>query len=315
MTNDLLKIHDLKKYPYRINWEITQSCNFSCSYCINRFADKSTELRVHSPEEIRSFFDKTGVSWLILITGGEPFTYPGFIDVCKELEKNNYLQITTNLSTDTVYDFADRINPDRVFLLSASFHYLERANKNLIDDFIEKCLYLKSKGFVVLVNYLAHPLTMDRMEEDLRFFEQKGIDTFVLAFRGDHEERPYPDSYSEQDIATIKKYILDEDIELQSAFGKLNYRGHFCTAGVSYFFMNKLGDVSKCTTLNKQIGNLFNGTLNINNPIKPCIARNCNDVYCGVAAVTDKKTWALPIYLEERKYKRKVKIVKIGLNK
>lgn len=304
MKKDLLKIHDLKKYPYRINWEITQACNFSCSYCINRFADKSEALTVYPPEKIRSFFDKTGKSWLILITGGEPFTYPAFVDVCKELEKNNFLQITTNLSDDAVYDFADRIDPGRVFLLSASFHYLERNNKNLITDFTEKCLYLKHKGFEVLVNYIAHPLTMDRMEDDLLFFEQKGIDTFVLAFRGAFNGKDYPYSYTDQEIATIKKYILDENIELRSAYGKLDYRGRYCTAGVSYFFMNKTGDVSRCTTLNKKVGNLFNGDMPVSKSVKPCIARNCNDVYCGVAAVTDKRACPLSTWLEERKYKK-----------
>jgi MoaA/NifB/PqqE/SkfB family radical SAM enzyme len=305
MTKDLLKIHDLKKYPYRLNWEMTLTCNFSCSYCINQFADKSIELCVYPPEKIRSFFDNTGVSWLILITGGEPFTYPDFVDVCKELEKNNYLQITTNLSTETVYDFADQINPDRVFLLSASFHYLERANRNLITDFTEKCLYLKRKGFVVLVNYLAHPLTMHRMEEDLRFFQQQGIDTFVLTFRGSHEGKSYPNSYSEQDIATIKKHILDENIELRFAFNKLNYRGFYCNAGVSYYFMDKSGNISRCTTLNKKIGNLFQGKLSLNSPIRPCISNNCNDAYCGVAAVTNKRANVLSTFMEERKYNKR----------
>jgi len=300
---NLLKIHDLKKYPNRLVWKINNTCNFSCAYCMNRFENTSNIVTVYSPEKMRSFFDNIG-SWLIMITGGEPFIYPRFVDICKELENNHYLQVTTNLSSETIYDFADRINPERVFLLSASFHYIERNNKKLKDDFIDKCKYLKTKGFTVLVNYIALPSTLNSMEEDISLFASLGISSFAVVLRGEFEGKNYPESYTDKELSIIKKYLLDSNVELGSAYGKLNYYGHYCSAGKNYFVIDANGDVSRCSTLYKKTGNFYKGNFILNDHSKPCIVTNCNDGHCGVAAVSDKKAFFIKMYYDKKAYKR-----------
>ena len=301
---DLLKIMDLKKYPNRLVWKINNTCNFSCDYCMNRYVDKSKDVPVYKPEQLCSFFDNTGLSWLIMITGGEPFIYPKFIDICIELEKKHYLQVTTNLSTDTIYDFADRLNPDRVFLLSASFHYPERNNKKLIDDFIDKCCYLKNKGFQVLVNYVAHPATLNRMEEDMAHFASLGISSFAVVLRGETDGKNYPESYTENELNVIKKYLIDSNIELNSAFGKLNYYKRYCSAGKNYFVIDAYGNISRCSTLLKKTGNFYEGNYVLNDHLKPCLVTNCNDGHCGLAAIIDKKASVVKMYFEKRAYNR-----------
>ncbi len=307
MNKNLLEIYDLKIFPWRINWEISRECNFSCAYCVNDKSTTKVSSPVHTPEKIADIFDSTGKDWLLLITGGEPFVYPDFNQICLLLSQKHHLQITTNLSSPDIYKFADTINPAKIFLISASFHYTERKRRNLVDDFIDKCKYLNAKGFTVLVNYIAHPESLPLMEEFLTTFKLMGISSFALALRGEYNGKKYPESYTENELELVKKYILDETIELSSAMGELNYYGRYCTAGQSYFFMNPQGEVSRCATLQKPLGNLFEENMYFGNKLTPCIAKNCKDVYCGVAAVTNKKACKIKVFLEERKYKNQYK--------
>ena len=304
MTSELLKKYDLKKIPNRINWEITEACNFNCAYCINHVNEKSHQAKVYTPHQISSFFNATQRQWLVLITGGEPFIYPNFVDVCKGLTAQHHLQITSNLSAPEVYAFADTVPPEKVFLLSASYHFTHRKELNLIDDFINKCLYLKEKGFAVLVNYIALPETLNRMEEDLLMFEKLGIEVFALMLRGKYKGKIYPEAYTQEALDLIYRFVLDKETESCAAFGELNFYGHYCEAGQNYFFMNQYGDVSRCTTLHKKMGNLFENNFVPYPKPRVCTATHCNDVYCGLAAVTPKRASTFSVWLEKNKYNK-----------
>ena len=74
-----------------ITWNITQSCNFRCDYCIDSGDGKLLEKDRIDEGVIEEAFDKLGRDWIILITGGEPFI------------KINFIAVNTNLSTKSVY--------------------------------------------------------------------------------------------------------------------------------------------------------------------------------------------------------------------
>ncbi len=302
MDKSQIGVNQLKKYPYRINWEITRKCNFNCPYCSNDEQSKHAD-ETHPPKEkIIDTFDKSGISWLILITGGEPFMYKGFVDLCEGLQTNHHLQITTNLSSPDVYDFANRIKPDKIFVISASFHIIEREKRNMVTDFVKKCQYLQKKGFKVLANYLAYPPLLHRMEEDLAMLNDQGIGTFVLTFRGTFNGKKYPESYTKKEIELILKHTIDPGIEYRVAQHDLNFQKHYCEAGSTYFFINPQGDIARCATLTKKTGNLFKDGIGVNSSLKPCIAINCQDAYMGAAAVQEKRASKLNFFLEKLKY-------------
>ncbi|MFO7790089.1 MAG: radical SAM protein [Bacteroidales bacterium] len=304
MDKTQIGVNQLKKYPYRINWEITRKCNFTCPYCINDEQSKYIKEPHLSQENIINVFDKTGISWLILITGGEPFMSPGFVDLCEGLQKKHHLQITTNLSSPGVYDFANRINPDKVFVISASFHVIEREKRNMVKDFTDKCQYLQDKGFKVLANYLAYPPLLNRMEDDLIFLNKHGIGTFVLTFRGKYNGKIYPEAYNSNNIDTIIKHTIEPDIEYHVSHKTLNYYGQYCEAGSKYFHINTNGDISRCATLTKKTGNIFSDPIPVDNSPAPCIANNCRDAYIGAAAVKKQKANNIKCLLEKRKYRK-----------
>jgi len=304
MKPDFIKQYDLRKFPYRINWEITHQCNFSCPYCSGYETINKTHPAIYSPHDLSAFFDKTGVSWLLLISGGEPFLYPHFVDVCYNLSRNHHLQITTNLSCHEVYEFADKINPEKVFNISASYHRYERAMTESHNDFLDKCRYLQKKGFNLIVNFVAYPPLIDTVENDIGFFESEGFDTMLFGYRGLYNGKNYPYEYNEKELELLEKYAVD-DTEIKIATNSLNYYGLYCEAGSHYFCINQNGDIGRCFTLPKKIGNLFESDFPMNKKPYPCIAKQCKDCYNGPASITMQKASKLNIYLEKRLYKKK----------
>ncbi len=293
MPQALLDKYRLSDYPYRINWEITTRCNFNCNYCINPDVNTGNLEPVYSPAKIRQIFDNTGKSWLIMITGGEPFVYPDFIEVCKALSQNHYLQITTNLSSSGIYRFGEEIDPSRIFTISASMHLPERLRNNRIDDFFKKLDYLQSKNFPVLVNYIAHPDVLHRMDADFIDFKKRGICAFALLLRGIVNGKQYPDAYSDEEMEMILKYVLDKKVETKAAHGHLDFYGHYCNAGDTYLYADCFGNIKPCATLSKNLGNIFTQGIPMNGKPMPCYVHNCNDVYCGIAALTNKKACSI----------------------
>lgn len=298
----LLDKYRLADYPNRINWEITRVCNFSCPYCVNRQMECDTTSRIFSPSEIATFFDRTGMEWLVLITGGEPFMYPQFAEVCKSITHKHHIQITSNLSHNDVELFAEIVDPEKVFLFSASFHATERKGKDMRNNFVAKCRLLKNRGFNVLINYIAHPDIFAQLENDIEYFNSEGFETFVLVLRGSVKGKKYPEAYTPEEWDTMNKYVLDQDVELKAAFGNLDFYGRYCNAGKSYFFMKPDGTISRCASLQKSCGNFFDGSFTMAQKPKPCLAHNCYDVYCGLAALTNKKASRFTLRCNEKKY-------------
>lgn len=294
---------NLRQFPYRINWEITQNCNFACEYCINPDVNLVPPPPIFSPEELKHHFDRTNKSWLILITGGEPFLYPDFVKVCKVLTEKHHLQITSNISTANVIDFANQIDPNRVFNISASWHKAERHKRNLQQDFEKKCLYLKEKGFNIIVNLIAYPQFIDEIENDIQHFHDLGLDTMVFGFRGIYEGKHYPYDYPENEKALLKKYAID-DTEYKIATQEMDFFGRYCDAGRSYFSMKHNGDIGRCFSLSKKISNFFEDGIKFQEKLTPCISHNCIDCYNGVAAVREEKASYLKLRKAIKHYKK-----------
>ncbi len=123
-----------------ITWHINDNCNFRCDYCHTWLSSKTQEpIKVSRLSEgLRTL----GNDWVFLISGGEPFLEPNFIEICQELTKKHFLALNTNLSLNNIYDFADQVDPERTIFINAAVHIIERekTDKNL-EAYIEKAHY------------------------------------------------------------------------------------------------------------------------------------------------------------------------------
>ena len=86
--------------PITVTWEVTNRCNLRCAHCLSNSgpeADTSTDLTL---AEAKAVVDQLAAARVFQIHfgGGEPFVYPGFLDLLKHAQSRGLccLCISTN---------------------------------------------------------------------------------------------------------------------------------------------------------------------------------------------------------------------------
>ena len=218
----------MDRYDVEVQWLITEFCNFDCPYCWLQDAPKVN--RFIGNKDIRKIidgFNNQGIRWLIHMTGGEPFFYPNFLQLCQELTKKHYISINTNLTHRDVLLFSEIINPERVEFLHTSLHITQRNRKEGFEGFIKNYKTFKKAGFNIFVSYLMYPALFDRYKRDYAYFKSRGIILHPKVFWGDYfgifdlksikkmryisKLKPYfrkyyPDAYSAKQKKLFKDY-------------------------------------------------------------------------------------------------------------
>ncbi len=95
-----------KPYDCIINWRVNQICNFRCVYC-DSSRNSINQYNIYS-DRFEHFFRNTDKTYLICMTGGEPFLYPRFVELCEKLTNKHYLGIFTNLTSNNVNDLGGK---------------------------------------------------------------------------------------------------------------------------------------------------------------------------------------------------------------
>jgi MoaA/NifB/PqqE/SkfB family radical SAM enzyme len=265
-------------------WKTNQRCNFSCEYCFLPITDLSREHPLcgrYPAGDIARRFDETGRSWTIFMTGGEPFLYPGFLDLCRELAKNHFLAMNTNLSTSNVIRFADTIDPARVEMINASFHItvLERMGK--VEEFLNHVRYFQDRGIHIGVEYVAYPPMFERLDRDLRMLETNGVRTVNLkVFRGFYGSKSYPQAYTPGEKDYFHRDGFDPE-ELNFIDKRFAYRGEACRTGMDFVFMDIVGRIRRCPGSAKSYGNFLAGDYALDRTARPCPFPRCFSPWIG----------------------------------
>lgn len=284
-------------YDIFANWEIGTFCNFRCKYCFN--SDKSRTYENIDMDDIINGFNNIGPTFLIHISGGEPYLYPHFVELCEGLTEKHIISINTNISTNNIYNFAERINPKRVKFIHCSLHIEERKRKNLIKDFIDKFHYLRDAGFEIFVTQVLHPSELEIFDRYFDLLKENGIVLNPKNFMGNYRYRHYPHSYSENERNKIINYIetaknLEEgrndvqqllDLERELVYGDLSFRGQLCNAGKNSVTINPNGDVMRCHGIPNKIGNIFEGEIDFLKGPKLCSSKICPCPFFGQLGV------------------------------
>ncbi|WP_243544468.1 radical SAM protein [Pseudodesulfovibrio tunisiensis] len=249
-------------------WNMTRKCNFRCEYCY--FPHDNTPVETTLPvERILDFLSATNEKWTVGMTGGEPFIYPKFVDICAALSAEHRIAVDTNLSVSSkVRDFAERIDPDRVDDLYVALHIAERERVKGVPAFIENARLLLDKGFNVIVNYVVHPDLLDRYHEDAARFASHDIRITPRPFKGRHEGRRYPEAYGEQGRAVFA------DFPEQGRKIAYNFEGIPCSAGRTLLRMEPDGTVFRCPGDKTVLGNVMEDVTLLDGD-EPCRVRRC----------------------------------------
>ncbi len=222
------------KYDIEIAWQINDFCDFDCPYCwlhSRGWSESKRYFGYPDQEKIVEGLRKLSLVCLIHMSGGEPFYFPRFVELCQRLTANNFISINTNLTHKDIFRFAEQIDPTKVDFLHCSLHPIERKGNRKIEDFIKKYLYLKNKGFKIFVSYLTYPPMLKRFEKYYTLFKSCGIILMPKVFWGPYFgafkiidskflrefnhlrplrnrlRRMYPDAYSEIERSFIRRCI------------------------------------------------------------------------------------------------------------
>jgi len=217
---------------------------------------------------LKNALDKTNKIFMINLTGGEPFLIPNIVDVCAEITKKHLLYINTNLVSEKIKEFTERIDPQRVLGINASCHIKELERLNLLDKYIYNFHLCKDKGFSIGATERAYPPLLGEVEKYKEFFKKRGIELAFAQFCGKYNGKLYPESYTDEEI---KIFGLEKAPDIKMFHSK----GKICNAGYNVGVLFSDGFVRPCYQINESLGNIFDGIKFKKELIK------CPHEYCG----------------------------------
>jgi len=253
----------------KITWNLLYDCNYRCSYCF--FEGKWEEYKKRNIYLSASdwfkywlkLYEKYGYLY-ILITGGEPFIYPDFIELIKRLSEISYhINISSNGSGD-LKKFVKEISPSKVSL-SLSFQP-EFENLN---SFIEKVIFIRKYGFNGCINFVAYPpyiKDINMLREKFYTIDEK---LKVIPFWGKYNNLDYPQSYTYDE-----KIIIGIDDEW---WKKIRKKGSLCEAGFKTALIFPDAKVARCGQVGERflLGNFLDENFSLLNRPLPCDAEYC----------------------------------------
>jgi MoaA/NifB/PqqE/SkfB family radical SAM enzyme len=281
-------------YDIEADWQLLNTCNYRCSYCFFGPETLGSKLTTYADADAwRSSFDRTGMTWLLHLTGGEPGIYPKFVELCSSLTKRHFISLNTNLTHSSFSQFADRIDPSRVSFINAGLHLEEREKRGESLDFIDHAAMLQANGFRLMISLVATPAALRRFEEAAERLRPAKLFPIPKLYRGTLEGKIYPEAYNENERALFRGYARQaRDFYHQRTKGwseppsidMLNddrylgglpvYKGRLCDAGSRFVQIYPNGDVFRCGGLGLQ-GNLLAGTAALRSE-----AERCNNQHC-----------------------------------
>lgn len=280
-------------YDVEADWILLTTCNYRCAYCFLS-ADLGAKVRISgTPEQWVAGFSHTGKTWLLHITGGEPFIHPGFVDLCEQLAREHYLSVNSNLSHRSVGDFAARIDPARVHYINAALHPDERGKKGELDDFISRVHQLRSHGFHVLASVVMTPAIVYGFSEMEKYFESQGVFLLPKVLRGKYQGRSYPAAYSEKETAVIVECLAAARRKYASVIDRMGeaptidmfsdgrfltnrgpYWGRLCGSGYNFVRIDPDGTIMRCGS-GQRLGNILSKDVRLLSAPEPCDASYC----------------------------------------
>ncbi len=258
---------------------LQDECNYSCEYCMLGGKFEKRKSLASSPDgfnKIVEFFNKHK-GCHIFLTGGEPSVYEYFIELAQELTKNNFIRLDTNnsFSEETLQRFIKEINPHKVDFIQCSLHEIDEEETRL-KEYIERVKRLQNSGFKCFVSYVALPKRVNKLEELSRVMKKENIPFVVTPFRSPE----YPKGYSQEEREEIYNFINSASQRALFEIDERKPKGKECSAGYSRVNINCInGSIKKCWRSIESIGNIYEGTLKLNDCIERCDIESCTYTY------------------------------------
>ena len=285
----------MMRYDIEADFILLRTCNYRCDYCFIPPGKLGEKLVVHAtPETWRSAFDRTGKTWMIHITGGEPTLYPGFAELAALLSREHYLSLNSNLTGRELAGFAASVDPARVSLINAGFHPAERHARNGDDVFLRNAVMLRERGFPIMISVVATPEVLADYDAVVAALAPTGLPPMPKALHGGYHGARYPEAYTPEHRGEFRRRSLTAQQAYPTLFGPnglhptidvtrdrdyvdrhISFAKQACTAGRDMVRIDPDGSVHRCATKGPPLGNLLQGTWAPAAKAAPCDRSYC----------------------------------------
>jgi MoaA/NifB/PqqE/SkfB family radical SAM enzyme len=282
-------------FDIEADWILMSTCNYRCQYCFWDTEALGRRIEPPAPVDVLArFFDRSGLTWLLHLTGGEPFHYPDVVELCRLLTERHMISLNTNADSLHVSEFARTVDPARVTFINCGVHLQQRSERRRVDQFIRNVGLLKKAGFYAFISCVMYPPLFSTFPQVWEWWEAQGLPLVPKALQGRHMGRSFPSEYTEEERALFLEYSAKASVALarESARplfpptidplkdpeiffgGKLDFRGQPCQAGHHFVRIRENGDIRRCGPRDV-IGNVVEGWFERRSGASPCVEIEC----------------------------------------
>ncbi len=216
-----------RPYEAYLHWHITYECQMLCNYCIvtgpDRKTDTEDKMRRSRPvdmDAVMRTLDATGLRYYVSMMGGEPFMVPDMIGIVKRLQEKHVVGFNTNLAAMDPR-FWKEVDLSRLGNFHISLHAQPMERRSLTERFLANFRAMRESGFTnYYVTAVAHPELLARIEEYAEFWGSRGIGFKLIPMLeggGATGGKPYPESYTEEELKLISKDWLQDYFPVNNA--------------------------------------------------------------------------------------------------
>ena len=263
----------MNRYPFclfripenggRVLWEITNTCNYHCSYCIFSSETIKYENELTTDEVKRTIKElKENNFTYIKFTGGEPFTRKDMTEIlkyAKELGFNMDISTNASLITEKIAKELKDINFPMVHVS------LDGADKNSHEfvrgkDTFERTLrgikYLTQNDIYTRIGTVIYKQNEDRLEDIVKLAIELKANEIIFSFMEAVGRLEGDDTIiSKKTIDAVRNEIdklalkYEKQIQVKYSFteNKVCKSEECCPAVKKFLYINNLGQVSPCT--------------------------------------------------------------------
>ena len=263
----------MNRYPFclfripensgRVLWEITNTCNYHCSYCIFSSEAKKYENELTTDEVKRAIKElKKNNFTYIKFTGGEPFTREDMTEILKYSSELGFdMDISTNASliTDKIARELKSIDFPMVHVsLDGNDKYSHEyvRGENTFERTLRGIRYLTSNHVYTRIGTVIYKRNEYKLEEIVKLAIELKVNEIIFSFmeavgRLDGDEtiisKRTIDSVKEELEKLAMKY--KEQIKVKYSFteNRVTETEEYCPAVKKFLYINNLGQVSPCT--------------------------------------------------------------------
>lgn len=171
------------RYFPKVNWMITEKCNYNCLHCFNA-ADNSRSFGEWSLEEAEDFIEQLqncGVQ-SVMITGGEPMIHPHFMEIIRSIYAHGMVLVELNTNghflTQNILDEFKRIGCSPRMKLSfdgVGYHDWMRNHKGAEEKAIQAIRLCVENGFSVVINSNVNRKNIQAVNRTIELLDYLGV--------------------------------------------------------------------------------------------------------------------------------------------